>query len=72
MKIQHVVHLMEYERGWGSRVDEVLYFDTWEEAHSYIKEFNSKNTEAEAPNWYMVANYEGYIENDEKNIYHSL
>ena len=28
------VVVMEYERGWGARVDEVCYFDTWEEAAS--------------------------------------
>ncbi len=49
------VYLIESERGWGSRVDEVLEFDSKEEAEAYIKEFNSKNTASSVPDWYMYA-----------------
>ena len=48
---------MEFERGWGSRVDEVIYFDTEQNAKAYAKEFNSLNTQDTAPDWYMVAEY---------------
>lgn len=49
------VELMEYERGWGSRIDERKYFDNIDEAVSYIEQFNSTNTEKTAPDWYMIA-----------------
>ena len=47
--------IMEYERGWGSRVDEVREFDTEQKRDDFIKEFNSHNTEKVVPDWYMVA-----------------
>ncbi len=54
---QPQVNVFEYERGWGSRIDEVLYFNTEQEALDYVKEFNSKNTAETAPDWYMTAEY---------------
>lgn len=47
--------LLEYERGWGSRVDEVREFATEEERDEFITRFNAKNTEQSAPDWYMIA-----------------
>jgi hypothetical protein len=55
------VDLVEYERGWGSKIDETLYFDNEEEARQYCKDFNSKNTAKEVPDWYMIADYRGTI-----------
>lgn len=52
---KHKVLLWEYERGWGSRLDDTLYFDTKEEAVAYAVQFNAKNTAKSAPDWYMVA-----------------
>lgn len=49
------VHIMEYERGWGSRVDETKEFDTRELADAFIREYNEDNNLPEAPDWYMVA-----------------
>ena len=49
------VMIEEYERGWGSRVDEVKPFNTKEEASKYKEDFNSQNTADVAPDWYMVA-----------------
>lgn len=49
------VHLVEYELGWGSRVDETKEFNTYKEAVDYINKFNSKNTAKVVPNWYMIA-----------------
>ena len=46
---------MEYERGWGSRIDDKEYFSTYEEAEMFIAEFNSKNTSPVVPDWYMIA-----------------
>lgn len=53
------VTIMEYERGWGSRVDEVKYFPSEKEAKQFTEKFNSQNTAATAPDWYMVAVYDG-------------
>jgi hypothetical protein len=53
------VDLIEYERGWGSKVDETLYFDNELEAREYERSFNAKNTAKTAPDWYMIAEYRG-------------
>ncbi len=55
------VDLLEYERGWGSKVDEVLYFDNEPEAREYVRSFNAKNTDATVPDWYMIADYRGSV-----------
>jgi hypothetical protein len=55
------VDLVEYERGWGSKVDETIYFDNEAEARKYCDEFNARNTASTAPDWYMVANYVGTV-----------
>ena len=55
VKHEWAVDLLEYERGWGNRVDETRTFPTYEEAESFAKEFNSQNIEEVVPDWYMVA-----------------
>ena len=55
------VDLVEYERGWGSKIDETLYFDNEAEARKYCEDFNAKNTETVVPDWYMRAEYGGPI-----------
>jgi hypothetical protein len=57
----HRVDLIEYERGWGSKVDEVIYFDNKEEAVKYCEDFNAKNYDDEVPDWYMIAEYRGLV-----------
>lgn len=52
------VYIFEYERGWGSRIDETKEFDTHEEAEAFAARFNASNTEPTAPDWYMVARVE--------------
>jgi hypothetical protein len=59
--VAHRVDIIEYERGWGSKVDEVIYFDNKEEAIKYCENFNAKNTATEVPDWYMIAEYRGLI-----------
>ena len=49
------VVIMESERGWGLRIDEVKMFETLEEAKAYRKKFNSHNDKPSAPDWYMYA-----------------
>ena len=55
------VDLIEHERGWGSKIDETLYFDNEEEAREYVKNFNARNTATTVPDWYMVADYRGRV-----------
>lgn len=47
--------IMEYERGWGSRVDSTRDFDTEAERDAFIIKYNSKNTEEVVPDYYTVA-----------------
>jgi hypothetical protein len=49
------VTIIESERGWGQRVDEVKEFDKFEDAQAFVDEFNSHNTSLTVPDWYMVA-----------------
>lgn len=49
------VTIIESERGWGQRVDEVVEFKTYEEAKKYQTQFNSVNDKEFVPDWYMVA-----------------
>ena len=57
---KHIVQIIESERGWGARVDEVKQFDTEVEALAFVKEYNGKyNTKKEVPDWYMAAEYIG-------------
>ena len=55
------VTIMEHEWGWGSRVDEVKYFPSEKEAKQFTETFNSQNTAVTAPDWYMVAVYDGRV-----------
>lgn len=57
------VDLYEYERGWGSKLDETYYFRSKILADNYARDFNSKNTEKSVPDWYMIA-YEPTEESD--------
>ena len=49
------VVIIESERGWGQKVDEVKYFDDEEEAKQFVRTFNSQNTAGQVPDWYMYA-----------------
>lgn len=49
------VTVIESERGWGQSVHDVRYFETIEEANSFVKDFNSRNTADKVPDWYLVA-----------------
>lgn len=56
------VNVIESERGWGSKIDETLEFETYEQAEACIREINSKNTEDEAPDLYWRAERANYSE----------
>ena len=49
------VNLTEYEKGWGSKVFDTLYFKKEENAFSYIKEYNAKNNLNRTPDYYTKA-----------------
>lgn len=47
--------IIESERGWGQRIDEVKKFKTKKARDKFIKDFNSQNNLPSAPDWYMYA-----------------
>jgi hypothetical protein len=49
------VKVLEYERGWGSKVYSIEEFETEESALKFQKLFNEENNKATVPDWYMVA-----------------
>jgi hypothetical protein len=56
------VDIIESERGWGSKIDETIYFDHEAEARQYAVDYNLKwNTAKEVPDWYMRAEYAGAV-----------
>lgn len=57
------VVLTEYERGWGSRHWDTLYFDNASEARQYALNYNNThNNLSSAPDWYVRADYVGPVE----------
>ena len=65
MTPKYRVRYTEYERGWGSRPDGFSDFNSLEEADQHKKLYNSRNTEASAPDWYMVAEEPVFVDADE-------
>jgi hypothetical protein len=56
------VQLTEYERGWGQRPWETIYFDNEDEARRFAEDYNRRNnTESHAPDWYVRADYAGKV-----------
>jgi hypothetical protein len=56
------VQLTEYERGWGQRPWETLYFDNEVEARRFAEDYNRKhNNKPSAPDWYVRADYVGKV-----------
>ena len=55
------VDIIESERGWGQKVDEVKYFSNEVEAKEFVKAFNARNTQNFTPDWYMYAAYCGKV-----------
>lgn len=55
------VLIIESERDWGSKVDEIKEFDTKEEAIKFVKDYNQKHNPVKdmTPNWYMYAKLQG-------------
>lgn len=50
------LYIIESERGWGQRVDEIKKFDQYADAVKYKEDFNKENNLPHVPDWYMYAN----------------
>ena len=56
------VSLTEYERGWGQKPWDDVYFDNEEEARQYAIDYNLKhNNKDSVPDWYVLAEYRGAV-----------
>ena len=56
------VELTEYERGWGQKHWDTVYFDNEAEARQYAIDYNRKhNNLPSAPDWYVRADYAGPV-----------
>lgn len=56
------VDIIESESGWGSNIEETIYFDNKAEAQAYVEEYNAKhNPPGPTPSWYMLAQYVGKV-----------
>jgi hypothetical protein len=63
----HLVHEMEYERGWGSRIEDRYLFPSEESAKDFCKAYDAKyNTSKTVPDWYMTQQYIGEVGVDEE------
>lgn len=49
------VEIIESERGWGQRLDEVKEFPNRAKAEAFVEKYNSKNNLPQVPDWYMYA-----------------
>jgi hypothetical protein len=49
------VVIIESERGWGQRIDEIKEFDDRKAAEEYVADFNKDNNKDVVPEWYMYA-----------------
>lgn len=57
------VQLTEYERGFGQKPWNTMYFDNEAEARKYAEDYNNEhNNKSEVPDWYIVARYEGKVQ----------
>ncbi len=61
LKNMHVVEIMEMDRYSYPKIDETKLFDSESEARAFCSSYNSQNTDAVAPDWYMVALYKGKV-----------
>ena len=57
----HRVVIIESERGWGQKVDEVKFFTDERTAIDFCRHYNEDLPDGPAPDWYMIARYEGKV-----------
>lgn len=56
------VQLTEFERGWGQKPWDTIYFDNEAEARQYAIDYNRKHNNLDyAPDWYVRADYAGPV-----------
>lgn len=56
------VELTEYERGWGQKPWDTVYFDNEAEARQCAIDYNKKHNNLDsAPDWYVRADYAGRV-----------
>jgi hypothetical protein len=56
------VTLTEYERGWGQKPWDDIYFDNEAEARQYAIDYNKEHNNLDsAPDWYVRADYAGAV-----------
>ena len=55
MNKNFAIEIIESEAGWGQRLDETKYFETYEEAEKFMKDYNKENNLSKVPSWYMYA-----------------
>ena len=55
MKSKWKVNIIESERGWGQRIDDTKFFDDYDEAVDWVKDYNKDNNQTIVPDWYMYA-----------------
>lgn len=66
MNAKYEVCIIESERGWGQRVDEVRHFDSKKEADDFVKDYNKENNLSVVPDWYMYATEPKLVDLDAK------
>lgn len=60
--VAYKVELTEYERGWGQKHFDTVYFDNEPEARKWAIDYNLKNNnEKTVPDWYVRADYIGQV-----------
>ena len=52
-KLAVKIPVIESEKGWGRKIDDYMVCLSKEDAEKFRSEFNSKNEEDSAPDWYM-------------------
>jgi hypothetical protein len=56
------VQLTEYERGWGQKPFDTVYFDNEAEARQWAVDYNREHNNLDsAPDWYVRADYAGPV-----------
>lgn len=55
MVAQYQVKIIESERGWGSKVDEVINFNSLKEANDFVSNYNKQNNKDYVPDIYWRA-----------------
>ena len=59
-QVAYCVEMIESEAGWGSRLDERLYFAEEEVAKQFVERYNKKwNNSSTVPDWYIFARFAG-------------